>query len=273
MIGPGDQPPIPNLPTGAARMSADGRRRAGETFTRTGDDYHAVRPGYPGWVTDFFLEPPAGRDRREAPARALDLGAGTGLYTRDLVARGLDVTALEPSDSMRQVLAGELPDVAVVPGRAEDVDLPDGSFDLVTVAQAWHWMDPDAVGPRVHRWLRAGGVFGLVWNQLDVTEGWVHRLARIMHSGDVQRDPATAARVSPGIGAAEIREAGWTDTVTPERLVALCHSRSYWLKSSDAVRAKVDANLEWYLHQHLGLEPGQDVELPYTTLAVRYRRH
>ncbi|MGO1319148.1 MAG: class I SAM-dependent methyltransferase [Galactobacter sp.] len=263
-------------------MSDDARRAAGASFARAGSDYDAVRPGYPGWVTDFFLDglgrKSLGREGRGGAAaeaaprrRALDLGAGTGLYTRDLVAADLDVAAVEPSASMREVLVQNLPQVSVSGTSAEDTGLETDGFDLVTVAQAWHWMDRDAASAEIRRLLRPGGVLGLVWNQLDVTVPWVHRLARIMHSGDVQRDPDTAARVGEGFGPATVRHAGWSDAVTPEVLVQLCHSRSYWLKSSASVREKVDANLAWYLYEHLGYAPGQHVELPYDTLAVRYQ--
>ncbi|MGO3153702.1 MAG: class I SAM-dependent methyltransferase [Galactobacter sp.] len=282
MSRPGEHPPIPNLPTGSPQMSRASRQASGASFTRAGGDYHAVRPGYPAWVTGFFLHGAAGEEQTDVPAEpgsgrrasgpitALDLGAGTGLYTRDLVAAGLQVTALEPSDSMRAVLAQELPQVALSSATAEDTGLDSSSFDLVTVAQAWHWMDRDAASAEIVRLLRTGGVLGLVWNQLDVTVPWVHRLARIMHSGDVQRDPATAAAVGPGFGPAQVRQQRWSDTVTPEKIVALCHSRSYWLKSSEAIRSKVDANLTWYLHEHLGHAPGEALRLPYDTLAVRY---
>lgn len=262
----------PSLPQGAPKLSEDGRRTFGASFRRSGEGYHAVRPGYPAWVTDFFLQglPDAAGSR---PAlTAADLGAGTGLFTRELLSRGLQVSAVEPAAAMRAVLQRELEDVTVLDGTGEATGLPDSSQDLVTVAQAWHWMDVEQASAEIVRILRQGGVLGLVWNQLDVTVPWVHRLARIMHSGDVHRDPEQAARVGAGFTGQEIRVNGWEQPVTPEIIAELAHSRSYWLGSSQAIRDRVDTNLTWYLHEHLGHAPGEAIALPYVTLAVRYRR-
>jgi len=49
----------------------------------------------------------------------------------------------------------------------------------------------------------------------------------------------------------------------------LTKSRSYYLRAGEATRAKVLANLDWYLHEHLGYTPDQEIELPYLTLAWR----
>lgn len=255
-------PRIPSLPQGAPRLDGKARRALGSAFEAAGEGYHEVRPGYPAWVADFLVGPDA--------ATVADVGAGTGLFTRDLVARGLTVHAVEPAASMRRVLARTLPGVAVHPGTAEATGLGDASVDAVTVAQAWHWMDPVAASAEAARILRPGGTLGLVWNQLDVTVPWVHRLSRIMHAGDVHRNAEAAARVGEGFSTPLVREEGWADVVTPEALFELTHSRSYWLRAPEEVRARVDANLSWYLFEHLGHAPGERLELPYTALAVRF---
>lgn len=254
---------VPSLPSGPVKLDGAARTAFASAFRRAGAEYDAVRPGYPDWVVDFLV-PDGARD-------AVDVGAGTGLFTRMLVERGLRVRAVEPADSMRSVLARALPDVAASGGTAEATGLAQASADVVTVAQAWHWVDASAASAEAARILRAGGVLGLVWNQLDVEVPWVHRLARIMHSGDVQRDERAVAGVDRALfNHPELRTGRWEDTASPEELVRLCHSRSYWLRASAAVRERVDANLAWYLYEHLGLTEGERVGLPYVSLAARF---
>jgi hypothetical protein len=64
----------------------------------------------------------------------------------------------------------------------------------------------------------------------------------------------------------------WEDAVSPEDIMELTKSRSYYLRANEATRAKVMGNLEWYLFDHLGQTPGQLVGLPYLTTTWRARK-
>lgn len=259
--------PIPNLPSRAPSV----RPEHGAAFEAGAAHYDRVRPAYPDAVVDFLLAGETG-----APADGIDvvdLGAGTGILTAQLVARGARTTAVDPSAAMLDALHEKLPEVPTVLAGAEATGLPVASCDVVVCAQAWHWVDADAATAEALRLLRpAAGecrpVLGLVWNQLDVTVPWVHRLARIMHAGDVHRPEFEPAK-GPGFGAWERLEEHWTQPATPEFLIELAKSRAYYLRSPQGTRAKVVANLEWYLHEHLGLQARQDLELPYFTHAWR----
>lgn len=96
--------------------------------------------------------------------RCVDLGAGTGIASRQLAAAGWSVTGVEPNDAMRAkaVAAGGGP--VHVAGRAEDTGLPAGSADLVLGAQAWHWFALDRALAEVDRLLAPGGVAVAAWN-------------------------------------------------------------------------------------------------------------
>lgn len=121
----------------------------------------------------------------------LDLAAGTGKLTRQLVGLGADVLAVEPLAEMRTELARVVPGVTPVKGTAEAIPLPDASVDSVTVGQAFHWFDaPVAVG-EIHRVLRPGGGVGLLWNALADDE--VGRAAEAALSQLVERDSSAEA--------------------------------------------------------------------------------
>lgn len=253
-------------------------------FEQVTPSYARVRPGYPDAAVDA-LGPGAGRAREAgSPGTAVDIGAGAGEMTGALLARGWRVVAVEPSPAMRAQLRGAASRAGVVidegdpalqirDATAESTGLPDASADLVVYAQSWHWVDPEASALEAARILRPGGMIAAVWNQMDVSQAWIHRLTRIMRSGDVHRadDP-------PGFGPAfavpRLQVVRWSDPMTPEGLLELGTTRSSYLRQDAAGRAHLQANLRWYLHEHRELAPGQVVDIPYTTLVWTARsRH
>ena len=127
---------------------------AARGFAESAEAYELGRPDYP----PAALEPLA-----LAPGlEVLDLAAGTGKLTRRLVESGATVTAVEPVAEMRAALPDS---VRTLDGTAEAIPVEDGSVDLVTVAQAFHWFDGDSALAEIHRVLRPGGRLALVWNR------------------------------------------------------------------------------------------------------------
>ncbi len=140
------------------------------SFGSIAADYDGLRPQAPHEAVDWLVPPGC--------EVAVDLGAGTGLFTRTLVGRAQQVIAVEPDARMRAVLAGRSPGVRVVEGRGESIPLPDASADAVFVSSAWHWMDPERAVPEIGRVLRDGGRFGLIWTSRDRGVDWVRSLDR-----------------------------------------------------------------------------------------------
>jgi len=245
---------------GGPKLDHGRRQELGQSFQDGGEHYERVRPGYPSDSADWII-PHGARD-------ALDVGAGTGKFTALLLSRGLAVTAVDPSKDMLDQLRLLHPGVRAAEGTAEATGLADASFDVASVAQAWHWCDPIAASTELSRVLRAGGTIGLIWNQLDTSVPWVHRLSRIMHAGDVYR-PHFRPPLGPQFTGLESHVTRWEDPLTTDGIMELAKSRSYFLRSGEATRAKVLANLDWYLHEHLGHTPGATVGLPYLTLTWR----
>lgn len=260
---------------GAACAYASGVRNPFDAVTTS---YTRVRPAYPDSVVDRALSLPEGGTRR-----AVDLGAGTGKMTRMLLGRGVDVDAVEPSAAMRDQLAAlgagsagaALVDgegcLHVLDATAERTGLADGSEDLATCAQAWHWVDEGAAAAELRRVLRPGGGVAIVWNQMDVSLPWVHRLCRIMRSGDVHR-PDRPPHLGEGFTNPELMVEEWSDSMDPEQLLELGTTRSSYLRADAAGRRHMQDNLRWYLFEHLGLTAGETVEVPYSTLLWTSRR-
>jgi SAM-dependent methyltransferase len=93
-------------------------------------------------------------------ARVVDLAAGTGRLTRELLAAGASVTAVEPVDAMRAHITA----TAAIGGTAEAIPLADSSLDAVFVAEAFHWFDAAAALPEIARVLRPRGGLAIMWN-------------------------------------------------------------------------------------------------------------
>jgi SAM-dependent methyltransferase len=133
-------------------------------FTGLAGDYAKFRPGYAPQVATAILGF-LGRD--SASVDAADVGAGTGIWSRILAARGLNsVVSVEPNDDMRGQGIESSRDSGVVwrKGSAEATGLPDSSVDLVTMASSFHWADFDKACAEFHRILRPRGVFVALWN-------------------------------------------------------------------------------------------------------------
>ncbi|HEY7422050.1 MAG TPA: class I SAM-dependent methyltransferase [Gaiellaceae bacterium] len=92
-------------------------------------------------------------------SRVLDLAAGTGRLTRELVQRFGSVTAVEPDDQMRDLI-----DVGTaLAGSAEAIPLQDATIDCVFVGDAFHWFDAMRAIGEIARVLVRGGGLVIVW--------------------------------------------------------------------------------------------------------------
>ena len=238
-------------------------------FVGEGGAYDSVRPAYPDEAVAALVD--AARRARgsaasvqDGPLRAADIGAGTGKMSESLARAGLLVDAVEPSEAMR-AQASSIEGVTWHDGVAEQTGLPNDLYDIVVFAQSWHWVDSERAGLEVERILAAGGALGIVWNQMDVSIPWVHRLTRIMRSGDVHR-PDKPPTPGGGFAPMTLTQVAWEDRMTPEQILTLGTTRSSYIRSSEAGRARMQENLRWYLYEHLGYAPGETVTIPYTTL-------
>jgi SAM-dependent methyltransferase len=187
-----------------AAMS-DVHRIATAGFARGTDSYVRGRPDFPAAALEWLRS-----DLALGPGRiAIDLGAGTGKFTRLLVQTGADVTAIEPVAAMLARLKTDLPAVRTLPGTAQHIPLPGSWLDAVVCAQAFHWFASAESLAEIRRVLKPGGVLGLIWNIRDESVPWVAELTRIMapYESDAPRYYQGEWRhVFPARGFQELRE-------------------------------------------------------------------
>jgi SAM-dependent methyltransferase len=165
-------------------------------FGDVADRYERARPLYP----ESALSELAVRCGVRPGTAVLDLGAGTGKLTRQLVAVGADVVAVEPATGMRRRLEAEVPGVPVLDGTAEAIPLPDASVQVVTAGQAFHWFDTRRALDEIARVLRPSGWLALLWNERPES-GWAAEL------WDLRQRLTRASLDYPGRGWAEVLDA------------------------------------------------------------------
>lgn len=100
-----------------------------------------------------------------------DIGSGTGIFTKMLLEAGFDVTAVEPNGPMRLAAEQDLRHFSQfhsVAAPAEQTGLPDGAFDAITVAQAFHWFDHQAARQEFQRLLQPDGWVFIIRNHRQI---------------------------------------------------------------------------------------------------------
>lgn len=134
-----------------------------QRFSDRVDNYVRYRPTYPQAIVAYLRET-IHLSRKNVIA---DIGSGTGIFTDILLKHGFTVIGVEPNKAMREAGEAHLAHFhhfTSRDGKAEATGLEDHSVDLITVAQAFHWMEPGPTRAEFDRILKPGGHVLLVWN-------------------------------------------------------------------------------------------------------------
>jgi SAM-dependent methyltransferase len=228
-------------------------------FETAAEVYEQARPDYPVEALDHIVETLG----LGPGAHVVDVGAGTGKFARQLVARGLRVTGVEPIAEMRNVFE-RVVDAEVVEGTAESIPLDDGSADAVTAAQAFHWFDPARALPELARVLRPRGGVALIWNVRDESHPLHQTYAEAIrpYKGDAYPTggghPAGEPLASPLFTGVEERTFPHVQLMDADGLVARAASVSFIARLPEDERAAL-------LERIRALAPPGTFEFPYVT--------
>jgi SAM-dependent methyltransferase len=187
-------------------------------------------------------------------APVLELGAGTGKLSRAVVNGGLDLTAVEPLESMRAVLAEAIGAARVRVGTAESIPLQDQSVDAVLAADAFHWFDESRAMPEIRRVLRPGGGVAILRSEPVMGAPWLAELGAIVmrdrpqHPAFGERGPAAALEEDDAFGPLRYDEVTSSAVIDREGILAWVASMSWIgtmeLARRDRILAEVETVLE-----------------------------
>jgi SAM-dependent methyltransferase len=242
-------------------------------FGAVADEYDRLRSGPPPEALEWMLPSDA--------TDALEIGAGTGILTRLLVERVAHVTAVEPDERMRAVLAATTAGADVQAGVAEALPAADASCDVVIAASAWHWVDEARAVPEVARVLRPGGRLALVWSGPDRSVDWM----RSLWAGGIvfepeERDAVDQRRRSRHVvnldagGASPFHQPEtslfrWTKPMTREDLVSLCGTYSVVITMDEAARERHLSAMRRFLDEQEFLAGREVIDVPMRAYCFR----
>lgn len=255
-------------------MTAGVHHAAATGFADGANIYAASRPAYPAEALDWL------RDRLEIgpDSSVVEVGAGTGLFTRLLLEAGAKVLATDPVAEMLVHLASTLPDVATAIATAEALPLAAGSVDAVICATAFHWFATPQVLAEFRRVLRPGGTVGLIWNVRDNDVPWVRRLSEITdrYQDDAPRQKSQAWReVFPAPGFSPLHETAmrYDHVGTPEEvIIGRTLSTSFIAALPDDRRTSLIDEVRAMIAATPELADKHEVRFPYVTRAYDCRR-
>jgi SAM-dependent methyltransferase len=212
------------------------------------EDYASARPPYPGVIFDVLRSKGAIGPGR----RVLEVGAGAGLATRELVASGSQVVAVEPGRDLSALLQEAVPDAQIVCSTIEDASLPPEAFDSVVAATSMHWVDLSVGLPKLHSAVRSGGMlaaFRTIFGDVTVHTEFRERVKQIVAAREQLSDRLspearpTMAELSAGGHFEPVRSERWRWSIdlTADQVTRLFSTFSDWTDEEvRAIRAAAD---------------------------------
>ena len=236
-------------------------------FQQAADSYEHGRAEYPAAAARALLA----ALKIQSASCVLEVGAGTGKFTRLLKELHTNVIITEPMTAMLAKLSVAVPATRAVVATAQSLPFPARSVDAVIAAQCFHWFATPTALAELHRVLRPGAGFGLIWNIMDKRVDWVRQLYTCFehHKGDIPqyREGHWKQAFTSTCGFAPLQQQSfdYQDRMTPARLVDRIVSISFIAALPSCERAQVAAAVRHLAATHPELRGKAEFELPYQT--------
>lgn len=242
-------------------------------FSSAAGHYAKVRPAYARGAVGRINE-------TIPPGPVLDVAAGTGILTGQMLRAGREVVAVEPLAEMLAQFVRALPRTPAVSAVAESLPFSGSTFSGLTIAQAFHWMDCGAALAEAHRVLQPGGVLVLVFNARDESVPWVRELTDLVE----QR--------SGGRPYSDHRDRSWEDLVdgvggfdhistdrfanpvpaSPELVLERVRSTSFVAVMEPGARESLLEEARVLIARHADTRDLEHFEYPHDTVVYQWRR-
>ena len=267
------------------RGAGEEKKLRSGSFGEVASTYERFRPGPPPAAIAWMLP--------DSATTVIDLGAGTGAMTRDLVGQVDRVFAIEPDDRMRGILASKLPEVTALSGTGESIPLATSSVDVVLAATSWHWMEADRALQETARVLVPGGTLGVVWAGPDPDGPFISQAQAMlsgMPAGDAESTTSSDGDLDLGrvvmdtenrietvlripedslFAQPERQVLTWDVALTADELMGLLGTFSWIITMPEDRRAHVFSEARRLLRDGLGISGDVTVDVQYRSEAWR----
>ncbi len=241
--------------------------KAAVGFERAGDSYERGRPEYPQEAIEFLIN----TLQIGTASSVLDLGAGTGKFTKLLAQSKAKIAAVEPVEGMRKKFQSLYPDIEALKGSAENIPVENSSADVVVAAQAFHWFNGPQALSEIHRALKPGGKLGLIWNARDESLAWIAELTRIIDplEGGAPRYKTMNWKKcfedTKLFSPLQLKHFSYTQTGTIETVVDRIASISFISALAESQKQQVLQRVRTLVQTHPDTKSQSEIKLPYRT--------
>ncbi len=239
-------------------------------FTGLAKDYAMSRPDYSSTVLRALLS-------HTGAQNVLDVGAGTGIWTRMVAEAGLGCQAVEPCEAMREEGKAHTADLGVSwhAGSAEETGLEDGMVDWVTMASSFHWTDPGKSLPEFHRILKPGGSLTVLWNPRNIVGHALHEeIEQLIHDmvPGLNRVSSGSSKHTSDWQEVLVSTGHFKEVIFMEANHEIAMSKERYLqawRSVNDIQAQAGPELFWVILERIGekIKTLDNIMVPYKTRA------